>query len=1084
MRIRNILCKYFIVVTVLFLSSLAITNQVAANSELFSELPPQSGLMDVQGINTWTYLGPEQGAPQVTQIVIDQNDPNIVYVATNQGVFRSVDGGESWVAKNGGLGSYGQLVVTGIVIDPSNSNTLYISTWGAGLLRSVDAGDNWTPLSDPLRPSSQALTQNIPVPAEVAGIGPSYTYESMESALPTSSILGMPVAWQRTAVRRVAINPTNAAELFACVDDGGGLYRSTDRGQIWEKVFLGTGSARTYTFAPSNPEIRYASFGSWSESGGFYRTIDGGAQWTEIPTTTISATVIAVAIHPQNPSVVLAGTSGAGLYWSIDGGNSWSQVNSSESTFFSVAFAPSDPNTVYAGGFNWVYRSTNGGATWSNADTDFPAWYIEGLAIHPTQAETVLVGSNTFRQGGVYKRTATTSSFVRKPDGMQYTIVLDVEQDPNNSHIWYASTWGGGIFRSDDNGITWSPKNSLSVPYIYDIEATRGPTGTILYAATFYSDWGILKSYDHGDTWHEVSRSYPSYIAFDLQSVRDDPNYLVAATFAGIQYSADGAKTWSTASGLGTNTGIVLRLCAFPNTDRLLAATYGGGVFYSSYRGQWWYEANTGITSYSGYQFVFDVACSPNTPGLAYAAALGMYRTTDYGETWTTFNSGIPPLQFRTVDIASSTGDVFAGAYDAGVYLADYGSNAWRDISTGLLERRIRSLQVANGSPVRALAGTNGSSIWEYTISRPVFVPTRRVYLPLVLRDHFGGPDKYEPNNSLAQAYSLPGPGTYYAYIGSASDEDWYRLDVTTLGPVTIKLTNIPVGQDYDIYLYTANNLQIGVSNYGGNTDEHIQFMPAQTGSYYLRVVGWQDSHHTIQAYKLILTYNGSVGAGDIQGVIRENGLTRAGVPVVLNYYNGYRVTRITTLTDANGAYNFRGMPSLPIYHYYQISYPNYERNDQRLGYWSCNSFRSYTAGQDYEACDFDIAGITLIAPPSGATRTFPITFMWQSRELVGDQYQVYLRRYTPSSAYYYSSSTTGSSHTLNSLPSGFSYGPTNYWSVRVWNDYGWGESYYINPLIFSSTVNNSVLSDEPPLVNQRHWFQDRSLTFESLFFE
>lgn len=1071
--------KFFVVILGLILSGWVFMSQAEANS-LSSDLPPLTESVNTQGINTWTYVGPEQSAPQVIQIVIDKKNPNIVYAATDQGVFRSVDGGESWAARNGGLGSYGQLVVSGIVIDPTNSNTLYIGTWGAGLLKSVDAGDNWTPLGDPLHPTSLALSQNVSAPPEIAGIGPSYTYDPDIRSESPVNMMGMPVPWQRTAVRRVAINPNNAAELFACVDDGGGLYRSSNGGQSWQKINLGTGSARTYTFAPTNANIRYASFGSWGESGGFYRSTNGGVNWTSIPTTTIPATVIAVAIHPQNPNVVLAGTSGAGLYRSTNGGETWIQVNNSESVFFSVAFAPADPTIVYAGGYAWVYRSTDGGATWSNADFDLPAWYVEALAIHPTEPETVFIGSNEFRHGGVYKRTDSALPFEHKVDGMQYTFVLDVEQDPNNSAIWYASTWGGGIFRSDDSGASWMPKNYLPVPYIYDIEATQGPTGTILYAATFYSDWGILKSYDRGDTWREVSWGYPSDVSFDLQSVGGDANYLVAATFEGIQYSVDGAKTWYTASGLDTRTGIVLRLCEFPNTNRLLAATYGGGVFYSPYKGQLWYEANTGIASYNGQQYVFDVACSPSGSGLGYAAALGMYRTTDYGEHWTAFNSGIPssggyPLQFRTVDIAAGTGDVFAGAYDAGVYLSDYGINNWQDISEGLIEKRIRSLTVARGSTVRVLAGTNGKSIWEYTRPYQAFAPNYHVYLPLVLQDSYFGPDMYEVNNSLQQAYSLPGPGTYYAYISNASDEDWYRINVTTLGPVVVEMRNIPSGTDYDVYFYTGSGLRVNSSAYGGNTNEYMRFIPVQTGLYYVQVVGWNDSYDPRNAYKLIFSYNGAVGPGDIYGVIRENGVARAGVPITLNYYNGYRSTKIATLTNAAGAYHFRGMAALPINHYYQAAYFNYEGDNQRLSYWYCDSFRNYTGGQNYRACDFDVAGITLISPPNGATRTFPVTFMWESRELTEDQYQVYLRNYD--GGYYSSPLTAGTSYTLNDLPSGFSYGATNYWSIDVENDYGWGGSYYMNSLTFSSAMNSSSISStEPEFVNEPFWLREKTL--------
>lgn len=1017
-----------------------------------------------EGINFWSYTGPQQEAPQVIQVVIDPQNPAIVYAATNQGVYRSTDGGENWNARNGNLGSYGELVVTGLAIDPTNSQTLIIGTWGAGLLKSTDSGVTWTRLGDPIHPTSLVQNQNLlgqetPLPVVVGG--PSYSYREDQAG--TKQPSGIPISWKRTAVRRVVINPANKNEVFACVDDGYGLYRSADGGATWTKITLGTGSSRTYTFAPSNNQIRYASFGSWGTTGGFYRTTNGGTTWTQVGDGTILGTVVAVAIHPTDSNIVLAGTSGDGLYRSVNGGVSWDKVNSSESTFFSVMFSPSNPSIAYAGAYTWVYRSGDGGATWGNADTSFPAWYIEGLAIHPTQPETVLVGSNEFWAGGVYKRTTTATSFVRKVAGMQDVFVLAIEQDPNNSSIIYASTWGAGTFRSDDSGVTWVAKNSHEVPYVYDIEAVQGPTSTILYGATFYSDWGILKSYDRGETWDEVSWDYPSYISFDLESVGGDPDHLVAATYDGMQYSYDGGVNWYTASGLDTNSGIVLQLCEFSGTNRLLAATYGGGVFYSSY-GYSWYEANVGMASYGGLFYAFDVACSADVPGLGYAASLGIYQTTDYGEHWSAVNAGIPkeggyyPLQFRSIEIAPSTGDIFAGSYNNGIYLAPNGVPLWFDIGTGLVEQRIRSLAIVGTSPVRAFAGTNGKGVWEYTLTNRPSV--KSIYLPLTLRSYYpvsSATDTYEPNNDSSQAYALPGPGIYHSYIWTSTDEDWYQLNVTTLGPITIDLSNIPSGMDYDIEFYTSAGRFIGGSWISGNSDEKVVFQPIQTGSYYVVIYSYSGSSQK-QAYRLSLSYNSARGSGRIYGTVVNNGYTQEDIFILLYYYNGYRSTRVSTLTDSSGNYNFWGMAALPVGHTYQVYYPNYESNTQALSYWGCWSFTGYQAGQTYEACSFDIKGVSLVSPNSGETRTLPVTFQWGSRGITGEYYQVNLRRYEPTYAYYYSPQTTGASYTLNSLPSGFTYGSTNYWSVDLQNDIGYGASYYMRNIIFSSSLNGVQL--------------------------
>ena len=727
------ICVYVAIVVCLFF---AFSGEVRAEKlpppDLLSLTPEITSLeapIDIQGVDFWTWRGPRYNlaagaAPQVTTVVLDPNNPDIVYAGTNQGVYRSTDGGESWQPRNGGLGGYGDLVITGIAIDPTDSRILIIGTWGYGLLKSTDSGANWTRLGDPVRPTALAGVEEglLPPPEVIAG-GPSNVYypEAAER-----NEIAAPISWQRTAVRCVTINPSNRNDIYACVDDGYGLYRSTNGGASWSKITLGTGSARTYTFAPSNNNVRYASFGTWTTSGGFFRSTNGGSTWTAVGGGVINNTVIAVAIHPTNANTVVVGTSGGGLYRTTDGGNTWTAVNTgvSDTTIYSVAISKINPNIVYAGGYMWVYRSTDGGASWANADSSFPAYYVEGLAIHPTSSDRVWIGINRFPWGGVYKRTTSTGAFTLKGAGMDGTFVLDVTQDLNNANTLYAATWGAGMFRSYDRGATWSA--IYGVPYVYSIEATQGPTGTILYAGTFYSDWGVLKSWNQGNTWVEVSWSNPSYISFDIESIQGNTNKLVAATYNGIQYSNDGGVTWATPTGL--TEGIVLHLCEFGNTGQLLAATYGGGLYYSN-GGTSWAPRTSGMTGpYANY--TYDVACS-STSGLAYAGAYQAYRTTNYGSSWTAMNTGLANDYVRALAIAP-TGAVFAGLNTGGAYLAPAGTTTWQAINTGLGERRVRSMAVVASSPVKALAGTNGAGIWEFTLVRG-FPP---VYLPLVLRSY------------------------------------------------------------------------------------------------------------------------------------------------------------------------------------------------------------------------------------------------------------------------------------------------------------------------------------------------------------
>ena len=1023
------------------------------------------------GLDSWTSRGPKidiasGNAPSVMQILYDRANSNIVYAGTDQGVYRSADGGESWEAHNQGLGGYGDLVISGIAQDPLDAATLIIGTWGYGVFRSTNSGDTWTRLTDPLATvQEQASTGDTPEQPLVRAGGPSPVIlpdplpvdpqkPGLDGYLPTQNLVpphrpaspdGLPNSLSWTPVRRVAINPADRNEYFACISNGYGLYHSTNAGATWSKISLGSGSGYAYVFSPSNSQVRYAAF-----SDGLYRTTNGGSSWNLVGSNSISATPFSIAIHPTDPNIVMVGTLGGGLYRTIDGGNIWAKVSGTlfDTSFYSVAFSPSSPNVVYAGGYTWVYMSADTGAGWSNADAVFPAYYIEGLAIHPSLPQTVLVGSNRFQYGGVYNRTSSSARFFLKATGMENTFVLDIKQDPRDATILYAATWGGGIFRSDDGGLTWSSK--YGYPYIYSIEATQGLTDTILYAGTFYTDIGVIKSWDRGDTWHEVSYGYSSDISFDLQSINNNSNWLVAATYKGIQYTQDGGVTWYDSGGL--TGGVVLSVCQFASGGPLLAATYGGGLFYS-YQGFSWYDTNVGMTGPNS-NYTYKVACSPDKPGLAYAGSLGVYRTTDYGEHWQPVVAGLPGDYIRDLDIVPGAGDVFAGTYQNGVYLAPHGSPVWSQINSGLGEMRTRAMKVVGTSPYpHAFVGTNGRGAWDYSItSRPA---NYKVFIPSIARNTytFSSPnDTYEPNDPPGSTYPLPGPGAYDSYIWTDTDVDGYRINVSTLGPVTINLDNIPAGNDYDLELYTGSGQIIGGSRWSGNTSERIQFYPTQTGNYTIKIYGYEKSYSNQKAYRLTVSYNGSPGSGQIYGTVRDNNSLAPGVPLEMDNYNGHRTTRLYTITDSSGNYNLRGAPSLPIGHTYQVTYLNFEENSNRLYRWYCNPFKGYVAGQSYAACSFNIHDVVASLPSHGSTVKPPVPFSWNQRTPTSDSYD--LRLHDDNFATYFESGTLGyvNTYTLYNLPGGFNYSIIYDWDVMVLDSSGFGIPYYYFNITFSAT--------------------------------
>ncbi|HTY08815.1 MAG TPA: clostripain-related cysteine peptidase, partial [Candidatus Edwardsbacteria bacterium] len=116
------------------------------------------------------------------------------------------------------------------------------------------------------------------------------------------------------------------------------------------------------------------------------------------------------------------------------------------------------------------------------------------------------------------------------------------------------------------------------------------------------------------------------------------------------------------------------------------------------------------------------------------------------------------------------------------------------------------------------------------------------------------GADTYEPNGTVAQAYAITSGTAYNSYIYSNGDIDYYSLNVTMAGAITVNLTNLP--GDYDLYLYsTDGTTQLGSSTNSSTTAEAINYTATAAGTYYVKVIGYNGAYSTTVAYALTATY-------------------------------------------------------------------------------------------------------------------------------------------------------------------------------------------------------------------------------------
>ncbi len=423
------------------------------------------------------------------------------------------------------------------------------------------------------------------------------------------------------------VDPDNPMVVFAN-NYNGGNFKSTDGGEIWVNASEGYTGADLFNVVTdkAHPSTVYAI----GRSGPF-RSYDCGNNWAGIAfSPAVQPEWIEVAIHPNIPQEILvADEFGGQIFKSTSGGNQWKlvfkhpQVNEggaqeSRHGFKAIAYAPSNPNTVYAGMRKGrrsidgdfparpsygMYKSTDGGETWTeiNNGLETSLININSIAIHPSNPNIVYTG--TWRDG-IFKTTNGGQNWEAANVGIISMDVRSLAIDSNNPNIVYAGTGqGGGIFKSANGGESWSEINNgidivcpsyllpigrskemisldpppiklagqdyYSVPWtsVYDI--VIDPTDSqILYAADFQS--GVYLSTNGGCSWVPINEglSMRAVRAFDIS---DDGNVLYAATsgegvFRLVKEGADLTPTIPVSTPTLTNTSTQTPVSVSTNT--------------------------------------------------------------------------------------------------------------------------------------------------------------------------------------------------------------------------------------------------------------------------------------------------------------------------------------------------------------------------------------------------------------------------------------------------------------------------------------------------------------------------------------
>jgi len=255
-----------------------------------------------------------------------------------------------------------------------------------------------------------------------------------------------------------------------------------------------------------------------------------------------------------------------------------------------------------------------------------------------------------------------------------------------------------GLYLSTDNGNSWTNIGLSS----YQVNAITTSGTSNIFAGTLSYGGGVFLSSNNGVTWTPKNNGLATEYIYKLNT---NGSKIYAGTNSGFYYSSNNGNSW-----ILMNNGLYwtdILTFAFGGASNIYAGTWGGGISLSTNNGASWIESNTGL-----YDNSFNAMLVNDTNIFAGSQTAGVFLSTNNAASWNNVSNGL--LNLRITSLETSGGNIFSGTYGGGVYLSSDNGNNWADINSGLTKDTILSL-AANGSNL--FAGTFGGGVWRRQLS-------------------------------------------------------------------------------------------------------------------------------------------------------------------------------------------------------------------------------------------------------------------------------------------------------------------------------------------------------------------------------
>ena len=747
----------------------------------------------------WRSIGPYRGGRAGTVTGVPGN-PNLYYMGTaGSGVWRTTDGGGTWanITDKYFGGSIGAVAVS-----ESDPNVLYVGegeqtvrgnvSSGFGVWKSQDAGKTWANigLKDSRHIGRIRIHPKNPDLVYVAAMGDLYKPTEMR-----------------------------------------GVYRSKDGGQHWDRVLFANKDAGAVDLIldPTNPRILYAStwnvrrtpysFSSGGPGSGLWKSTDGGDTWADIsradglPTGTLG--IIGVAVSPVNSQRIwaLVESEKGGLFRSEDGGQHWAKLTDDRNLrqrawYYTRIYAdPKDADVLYVMNVSY-HKSKDGGRTFTASNA--PHGDHHDLWIAPENPSRMAIaddgGAQISTDGG-----QNWTTYENQPTGQFYRVVTDnhspyriygAQQDNSALRIVHRSS-GNTIGDRD-----WEPTAGGESAHL----AVDPLNSEVVYGGSYD---GYLARLDHATQQERMVNVWPDNPMghgaegmkyrfqwnFPLLFSPHDPKRLYAGSNH-LHVTTNEGQSWEMISpDLTRNDPKTLGSSGGPITQDNTAVEYYGTIFAIAESpveaGVIWTGSDDGlihVTRDNGKTWakvnpkglpdwiqINSIEAHPTAKGAAYVAATMyksgdfqpyLYKTSDYGKTWTKITSGIPETHFTRVVRADPKrpGLLYAGT-EYGMYVSFNDGALWQPFQLNLPPTSITDLTLKNDN---LIAATQGRGLWLiddvtplHQLSAPVAASKFHLFKPLpsYKMDGHGTPDIPKKTGQ-----NHPGGVMLYYYLAQKQD--------------------------------------------------------------------------------------------------------------------------------------------------------------------------------------------------------------------------------------------------------------------------------------------------------------------------